>query len=85
MLYTCSAGKLAVKEQCAAPRAAGENDVCVDRTQTCTLGNGLYCGNNGIEGDPRSLYRCTNGIVSVAQHCGGGCARKPAGQDDACL
>ena len=87
-LYACSGGALTVKTQCAAgcyPKAVGENDECVDRTQTCTAGNGLYCGNNGIVGDPSTLYSCTNGIVAVEEHCGGGCDRKPVGEDDACL
>ena len=87
-LYACSGGTITVKEQCAAgcyAKAVGENDTCVDATQACTLGNGLYCGNNGIVGDPSTLYRCTDGIVAVEQHCGGGCDRKPPGEDDACL
>ncbi|MDQ3340033.1 MAG: hypothetical protein M4D80_33150 [Myxococcota bacterium] len=87
-LYTCSGGALGVKQTCAAgcyPRAGGENDECVDRTQTCTSGNGLYCGNNGIVGDPGTLYRCSNGIVTVEAHCGGACEHRPTGVDDACL
>lgn len=87
-LYTCRGGALTVKQTCAAgcyPKPTGQNDECVDRTQTCTAGDGLYCGNNGIVGDPDTLYRCANGIVTVQQHCGGACDRKPAGFDDACL
>ncbi len=88
VLYACAAGQLTATATCAAgcyARSAGEDDSCVDATQPCPSGNGLYCGNNGVVGDPGSLYRCENGTVSLAATCGGSCERRPVGQDDACL
>lgn len=85
-LYRCTNGALTVQASCSAgclQMPAGQNDSCVDSTQTCTQGNGLYCGGNGITGNTNTLYRCENGNVSVHQVCGT-CTRKPAGQNDTC-
>jgi hypothetical protein len=50
----------------------------------CVFGDGLYCGGNGVVGDPRTLFRCTSGAASIAKVCAEGCMIAPAGQDDAC-
>jgi len=86
-LYRCTGGAVTVAATCAAGclRApAGSNDACVDTTQTCGAGNGLYCAGDGIAGNAGTLYRCANGIVSVAQVCTQGCVVRPVGENDAC-
>ena len=86
-LYRCTDGAIAVEQACAAgcyARPSGEPDACVDTTQSCSLGNGLYCGGNGLAGNADTLYRCQNGIVSVDRVCAAGCAEQPAGQNDRC-
>ena len=86
-LYRCTNGAITVEAACSAGclRAPdGEPDACVDPTQTCTYGNGLYCGGNGITGNTDTLYRCANGAISVEQVCSAGCATQPVGQNDTC-
>lgn len=86
-LYRCTAGALAVEATCSAgclPQPDGDPDTCVDATQPCSLGNGLYCGGNSLEGRADTLYRCTDGAVSVAQVCANGCRFHPAGENDSC-
>jgi hypothetical protein len=86
-LYRCTDGALAVVETCAAgcfAKPAGEADACVDTTQTCRYGDGLYCGGNGILGNANTLYSCANGIVSVTQVCAAGCLARPVGFNDGC-
>jgi GH25 family lysozyme M1 (1,4-beta-N-acetylmuramidase) len=50
----------------------------------CVFGDGLYCGGNGVVGDPRTLYRCTGGRVTRERICALGCAIHSIGDDDAC-
>jgi hypothetical protein len=50
----------------------------------CQLGNGLYCGGNGVNGAANVLYRCTNGTVSRVAQCYGPCVRMPDGINDKC-
>lgn len=86
-LYRCTNGAITVEQTCSAGclRAPdGEPDACVDATQTCTYGNGLYCGGNGITGNADTLYRCTNGAITVEQVCTAGCAQQPVGLNDTC-
>jgi hypothetical protein len=86
-LYRCTNGTLTVEATCAAGclhAPDGQPDACVDATQTCTAGNGLYCGGNGIAGNEDTLYRCQNGVVSVAQVCTTACVERPIGQNDTC-
>jgi hypothetical protein len=49
----------------------------------CSLGNGLYCGGNGVPGDARNLYQCTNGAITLASACVA-CERMPSGTADRC-
>jgi hypothetical protein len=85
-LYRCTNGAIVVEQQCSAgcfAKPNGEADACVDTTQTCVAGNGLYCGGNGILGNANSLYRCQNGIVSLVQTCTT-CVKQPTGLNDTC-
>ncbi len=50
----------------------------------CRLGNGLYCGGNGVNGAANVLYRCENGTVSYVAQCYGPCVRMPDGYHDKC-
>lgn len=45
----------------------------VNAVGTCPYGNGLYCGGNGVTGDPSTLYTCTNGTLTVDRVCSLGC------------
>lgn len=81
-LYRCTDGVPTLEETCGGECARypdGQNDHC-----SCWLGNGLYCGGNGVNGDVSTLYRCSDGIVTVEQTCGNGCEKKPNGFDDVC-
>lgn len=51
---------------------------------SCILGDGLYCGGSGVIGDPRTLYRCTGGNISIEKACANGCKPAPTGQPDQC-
>lgn len=87
-LYQCQGGAPTAVETCAAgcyKAPPGENDACVAETQTCSFGNGLYCGGNGVDGNVDTLYSCQDGVVSVQEDCANGCDAKEAGFDDACL
>jgi hypothetical protein len=53
-------------------------------TSSCTSGDGLYCGGNGVVGAAATLYRCTAGALAVAQVCSYGCEHMPAGTSDRC-
>jgi hypothetical protein len=50
----------------------------------CELGDGLYCGGNGVVGEPDILYECEGGVALPAEKCAGGCAARPAGEADSC-
>lgn len=62
----------------------GGGDGEVASTAPCAYGNGLYCGGNGGGSDPNTLYRCTNGVAAVAEHCAHGCTKMPARENDRC-
>jgi hypothetical protein len=50
----------------------------------CALGDGLYCGGNGVPGSTRDLYRCTGGVPTLETACADDCARMPDGFNDMC-
>lgn len=52
---------------------------------SCTSGDGVYCGGNGVTGAANILYRCTDRKLSYVETCARGCDRRPAGYPDACL
>jgi len=82
-LYNCSSGTLTTAQVCSLGcqrMPAGTNDRCVP----CPYGNGRYCGGNGVQGDPGTLYNCSNGTLSTVQVCSLGCQRMPVGINDQC-
>jgi hypothetical protein len=86
-LYQCTAGNLTVSQVC--PNGCqvmppGINDQCAAPSPTCPSGNGLYCGGDGVSGDPNTLYQCTAGNLTVSQVCPSGCQVMPAGVNDQC-
>src|SRR5207248_690271 len=86
-LYSCTGGAVAPKQQCAngcVTAPAGTNDYC--HARSCPGGvNGLYCGSDGLNADPSTLYDCENGTVTPVQSCGSsGCHIAPSGQNDYC-
>jgi hypothetical protein len=50
----------------------------------CALGDGHYCGGNGVKGDTKSLFFCTAGIPKKVESCTYGCKAMPPGIDDRC-
>lgn len=82
-LYRCTDGIPTLEETCAGECARypdGQNDHC-----SCWLGNGLYCGGNGVNGNADTLYRCSDGVVTEEQACSNGCEKKPNGFNDVCF
>lgn len=59
------------------------DDVCDGGPMRCVEG-GFYCGGNEVDGDPHTLYRCTNGEGTAPMRCANGCIVAPAGTDDRC-
>lgn len=45
---------------------------------------GLWCGNNGVPGDPDTLYVCEGGTLAVQESCDNGCIQQPPGFPDTC-
>jgi hypothetical protein len=50
----------------------------------CAFGDGFYCGDNGVAGDPATLYLCDGGVPEVAEVCATACQRMAPGFDDQC-
>jgi MYXO-CTERM domain-containing protein len=48
------------------------------------LGDGTYCGGDGIGGDTGTLYVCQGGATGTRTVCAGGCQFNPPGTPDAC-
>ena len=51
---------------------------------SCPSGDGLYCGGNGVSGDPGTLYACGGGKLATSQVCPHGCQKMSAGTNDQC-
>jgi hypothetical protein len=89
-LYKCSNGSMSQVQVCANGcqiNAAGTDDACKSSGSSANCSgqvNGLYCGNDGLGGDAKTLYRCSSGAASVYQVCPNGCTIMPAGTNDAC-
>jgi hypothetical protein len=82
-----SSGIIQTVEVCAkgcewAPRP--KPDTCRSDA-TCEHGIGLYCGGNGISGDPDVLFRCSAGQITVEQRCPDGCIAKQPNVNDECV
>ena len=93
-LYTYTPWVGAWARGCGTPRWGGSSllallhrDVAGDfpeRNTSCPSGEGLYCGQNGVAGDPDTLYLCRGGGLLVAERCAAGCAAQAPGTDDFC-
>jgi hypothetical protein len=84
-LYRCTGGVADIAIICpngCQTNPPGQNDQCVGLT--CPT-DGLYCGNDGVGGDPTTLYQCITGVATVSQVCSKGCQSNPPGQNDQCL
>ncbi|MEK9146101.1 MAG: phosphodiester glycosidase family protein [Elusimicrobiota bacterium] len=78
----CEKGRVASQDCAMAclPKPDGQHDVC----SKCPAGNGLYCGKNLIlNGDRNTLYRCSDGALSISKKCGK-CEVMPPGVNDKC-
>jgi len=52
---------------------------------TCSgAANGYYCGQNGVSGNPDTLYLCSNNQVAGTTVCPDACETYPPGYDDRC-
>ncbi len=50
----------------------------------CPKNGGIFCGGNGVGGDPSILYVCKNDVLEVLQDCQGACQQMPLGTPDQC-
>ena len=50
----------------------------------CGIGDGNYCGGNGVKGDTSTLFLCTSGTPAVKEKCTYGCKAMAPGIDDRC-
>lgn len=50
----------------------------------CALGDGRYCGGNGVKGDTKTLFDCKAGAPAPVEKCAFGCKPMPPGTDDRC-
>ena len=57
---------------------------CVDCSLSCPTATGLYCGGDGVGGDPGTLYRCVDMRLQVEEHCADACQYMPPGVPDRC-
>ncbi len=64
-------------------------NTCMDDCGSCSeircLSNGgVYCGGNGVGGDPNTLYICERGFLQVKEECGAPCQHMPSRTPDVC-
>ena len=57
----------------------GEGRIVLDRRF-----GGFDCGGDNIPGDPKTLYQCAGGVLSVSQVCASACVVNPPGVNDVC-
>ncbi len=62
----------------------GESFWYGEDAQPCAPEGGLWCGGNGVEGDPNTLYVCSGGLLSQHTHCANGCYYAAPGWNDYC-
>lgn|GEM_PF-5526782 len=65
-----------------AGQAVKSQNTCAD--VDCAIGDGHYCGGNGVKGDTTALFLCTGGVPKKVQSCMYGCKAMPPGVDDRC-
>lgn len=65
-------------------QAVKSQNTCSANPDDCPLGDADYCGNNGVKGDPNSLYTCTDGVPKLTEKCTYGCKAGPNGTVDRC-
>jgi hypothetical protein len=86
-LYRCNEGTISEEKKCGMSclfMRDGINDACDGDVAKCPYGNGLYCGQNGLSGDTKTLYRCTNGSVTIEETCATTCVNEAIGIADRC-
>jgi hypothetical protein len=85
-LYTCNGGGVPIARGVCEGGCLvrpGLDDACRGVGGPCVEG-GFYCGGDKLDGDPRSLYRCSNGVGVNRVECANGCIVSPPGTDDRC-
>jgi hypothetical protein len=88
-LYRCAGGKVSLSKECengCVKEPVGTHDHCRadDGGGACQLGDGKYCGKNGVPGDPDALYTCRDGKPVLDQKCANGCVAEKPGIHDHC-
>jgi hypothetical protein len=91
-LFQCSGGTATFVTDCPGGcqvNSSLQNDQCVTGSGVasgpCPYGDGLYCGGNGVDGDPNTLFQCVAGVRAVVEMCPSGCQAMPAGVNDECV
>jgi hypothetical protein len=90
-LYHCSGGMSVGSQDCAngcAPQTGTTDDLCVPTppppVPCAGQDDGLYCGLDGVPGDPNTLYQCANDALVGSQVCTNGCQINSGNQNDSC-
>lgn len=85
-VYTCNTGGAPISRgRClfACQNRPDKDDICLAGPEPCKE-TGLYCGGDKVDGDPSTLYRCTDGVGVVVRVCPKGCVIAPPMKDDDC-
>lgn len=88
-LYRCAASNIITEEKtcnlACMHLGRGAADACDGDAPDCPFtGSGVYCGYNYLSADPKKLYRCAEGKVTVAQECRTRCIEEPDRIADHC-
>jgi hypothetical protein len=86
-LYRCKDGTVDVEKKCGTSCLwfkDGVPDACDGDATKCPNGAGTYCGGNLVSGDPKTLYRCNAGAVTVEKVCETACTKVTGGKTDKC-
>jgi serine/threonine protein kinase len=86
-LYRCTDGSITEVKKCSLAclhLVGGAVDACNGDTTRCPLGSGVYCGSNHLSADPKTLYRCSDGTVTVERACPVRCVNEPDRIEDHC-
>jgi MYXO-CTERM domain-containing protein len=65
-------------------QAVKSQNGCTGDRPDCELGDGAYCGGNGVKGDAKGLFQCTGGVPKLTETCEFGCKPMPSGTADRC-